>query len=242
MKNLSALAFLFCVVGCASSSENLVKRRDEIRRLANAPLNEKYRSADGVRGTTWGMTPDEVIALKGAPERRSENALMYHDPIDIEAEPTTYGFFEGHLAVVKTHFEHLYEGRRRLEQGLTLKYGPPTSTFNKYEDTQNAVNAAVGIDVALSILGGIAGVASHHGVYPLFFGPRVGEATFIRKSLENAAKPAVLVTWRAPETEVHLTGFDTGATDVTWTSHELGARFARQQASAAGLETMGENL
>lgn len=112
MKAPCLLVLGFSFVGCASSNTALTTRETirEVREAQNAPVDvAAYASDEGVRGALWGMTPEQVIALKGEPVRRGPNVLMYDDLVDAEQVPTTYAFFEGHLAQVKSHFESLSE-------------------------------------------------------------------------------------------------------------------------------------
>jgi hypothetical protein len=226
------------LVSCASSSEALA-RRDAIRKFnqaQNAPLDPAYRSTEGVRGAVWGMTEDEVITLKGAPAQQGKGLLMYDDEIDSAKVPTTYAFFEGHLAQVKSRFEAGAEAGSRLEQAMVQKYGPPLSVADKARDTDEAVESARRWDFATSLL-----AAAGHS-YPAYWGFGLADREVLRATLKNSQRPARDVTWANPETGLHLITLDSGLSEITWSSRRLGSRFVHSQFSAAGLQELARDL
>ncbi len=103
------LTAAWVVAGCASSQDALVKRRqaiEEFNAQFNKPVDvETYRSDEGVRQVTWGMTVEDVVRAKGEPAQRRADRLMYLDSVDGVETPTTYAFLEGHLAQVKSRFD-----------------------------------------------------------------------------------------------------------------------------------------
>ena len=249
----------FLCVGCASSNTALTKRDTirEVREAQNAPVDlDTYSSPEGVRGARWGMTQQQVIAVKGEPSRRGPDFLMYDDLVDSDLVPTTYAFFEGHLAQVKSHFEVLPE---RTRTALVQKYGSMeamgpsrmVADYNKFETNERELAAAQQWDVALTLIGAVGMAAlgtTHHsgGWYPLFWGQGFGERQLVRgvvrQSLLNAQRPARETTWRSADTQVHLVTLDSGVTDLTWSSSRLGPKFVSAQMQAAGVEDLAHDL
>jgi hypothetical protein len=225
------LLVLFGLACCASSGGALAQR-DELRKrrveLEQAPIDPSYRSINVVRGVRWGMTPDEVIAIKGEPARRAKDSLFWSEELDASAVPSTYEFFDGHLAQLESRFEAGRDQGRRLEQALTLKYGAPTAVFDKTQANLQALDKARDQEIAL-----------------MFFGWRGWDGaslTAARIAAENAAKPARDVSWSAPEVQVHLVTLDGGLTLVAWTSRKLGPKLMQRQLSAAGLQNLADEL
>ena len=247
------------MVGCASSNSALAKRDAlrEVREAQNAPVDvNTYSSTEGVRGALWGMTQEQLIALKGEPVRRGPDFLMYDDQVDSDLVPTTYAFFEGHLAQVKSHFEVLPE---RTRTALVQKYGSMTAVgpsrmvadYDKFEVNEHELTAAEQWDVALILIGavGLASLGAAHqsaGWYPLFWGQGFGERQLIRgvvrQSMINAQRPARETTWRSADTQVHLITLDSGVTDLTWSSNRLGPKFVSAQMQAAGVSDLARDL
>lgn len=260
MKSPLLLMLAFSFVGCASSNTALAKRDAirEVREAQNAPVDvATYSSDEGVRGALWGMTPEQVIELKGEPVRRGPNFLMYDDLVDTDLVPTTYAFFDGHLAQVKSHFETSSD---RMRIALGQKYGRGESDFdkarlvydyNKAESIERAVTAAATWDIALTVIGAVALTASavavgsragHFNSYPLCWGPRFADRELVRKTLESAPMPARETVWRTSGSDLHLVTLDNGVTDLTWSSRALGPLFVRAQISAAGVEDLAHDL
>ncbi len=259
MKNHLLLALAFSTVGCASTNSAIAKRDAirEVKEAQNAPIDvASYRSAEGVRGALWGMTEAEVIGIKGEPARRAEGLLMYDDLVGGDLAPTTYVFFEGHLAEVKSHFEQ-FSDRTRIALGE--KYGRGDSDFSKSQlvydfdksaTMQRAVNSAEQWDVALSVIGILGAVSSTAGgarsygyhPYPIFWGPTFADRELTRQALRNAPLPAHETMWRTKETDLHLVTFDSGVTDLTWASKALGPKLVKAQISAAGVQDLARDL
>lgn len=225
------------LVSCASSNDARA-RRDAIRQYNQAqtgPIDPAYRSTEGVRGAVWGMTGDELITLKGAPARQGTNLMMYDDEIDSARVPTTYAFFEGQLAQVKSRFEA--EAGSRLEQAMVQKYGPPLSVSDKARDTDEVIESARRWDFATTLL-----AAAGHANYPAYWGFGLADREALRATLRNAQRPARDVTWGNPETTLHLITLDSGVSEITWSSRRLGSRFVHAQFSAAGLQELAKDL
>ena len=227
------------LVSCASSNDALA-RRDAIRQYnqaQNGPIDPAYRSTEGVRGAVWGMTEEELITLKGPPAQQGKDLLMYDDEIDSARVPTTYAFFEGHLAQVKSRFEAGREAGSRLEQAMVQKYGPPLSVADKARDTDEAIESARRWDFAATLL-----AAAGHTNYPAFWGSGLADREALRATLKNSQRPARDVTWGNPETTLHLITLDSGLSEITWSSRRLGGRFVHAQFSAAGLQELAKDL
>ncbi len=245
-------AVVVVVSGCASQ-DSLVKRREEIRSYnAQTPIDlARVRSSEGVRGATWGMTIDEVIALKGEPNERAPNALMYVEQIDGQAVPSTYLFFNGHLAEVKSRFDADLQPSARLISALKLKWGEPVSDFDKATSHQEAIDSArrwdvisAGIGATLITAAAIASQGRAHGAgyYPWWYGPEHGNRALIEHELRTQPMPARDVVWATRDSEVHLVTLDSGLSEVTWASKPLGRRLISQQMSAAGLTELAASM
>jgi hypothetical protein len=228
------------LVGCASSNDALA-RRDAIRKFneaQNAPVEPSWRSSAGVRGAVWGMTEEELITLKGEPAQRGTGLLMYGDEIDSAQVPTTYAFFEGHLAQVKSRFEAGREAGSRLEEAMMQKYGPPLSVADKGREEEEAFEAARRWDFASSVLAAVGQVSN----YPAYWGFGMADREALRAALRNSQRPARDVLWANPEMSVHLVTLDSGVSEITWSSRRLAGRFMRSQFSAAGLQELTKDL
>jgi hypothetical protein len=243
---------VFVVSGCASQ-EALVKRRDEVRSYnAQTPVDlAQVRSNEGVRGATWGMTIDEVIALRGQPNDRAENALMYVETIDGQSVPSTYLFLDGHLAEVKSRFDADLQPSPRLFQALKLKWGEPVSDFDKEASHGEAIDSARGWDLISAGIGATlltaaaiasGGRAHGSGYYPWWFGPTAGNRQLIEHAMKTQAMPARDVVWATKDSDVHLVTLDSGLSEVTWASKPLGRRLVSQQMSAAGLSELAASM
>jgi hypothetical protein len=253
MRTLMAVSAVVVVVSGCASQDALVKRREEIRGYnAQSPVDlAKVRSNEGVRGATWGMTVDEVIALKGEPNERAPNALMYLEQIDGQAVPSSWLFLDGHLAQVKSRFDADLQPSARLVAALKLKWGEPLRDFDKATSHQEAVDSArrwdlisAGIGASLLTTAAIAGGGRVHGAghYPGWFGPERGDRALIEHSLQSQAMPARDVVWATHDSEVHLVTLDSGLSEVTWGSKPLGRRLVSQQMSAAGLTDLAASM
>ncbi len=241
-------------VGCASSQAELVKRRDAIRESNAAVVDGKpnfdvgaYRSSEGVRGVQWGATVDEVIAAKGQPEQRSDGALMYLDEVDGAKVPSTYFFFDGHLAEVKSRFEPEVERLERLEKALSHKWGAAEADYDKAADDADAVHTAQRWDLWTALAGistaTAAGVASRGRARVWFpVAPNAGNRQLLEHQLETSGRPARDTLWSSSDTRVHLISLSTGLTEVTWASSKLGRFLVSQQMSQAGLEDLARSL
>lgn len=241
------------VSGCASSQDALVKRRDEIRSYNNqAPQDlAQVRSTEGVRGATWGMTVDEVIALRGEPNDKAENALMYIERIDGQAVPSTYLFLDGHLAEVKSRFDADLQPSPRLVSALKLKWGEPLKDFDKAQSHQDAIDSARRWDMITAAIGAslvtTAAIASGgrvhgSGFYPWWYAGGVGNRQLVAHALETQALPARDVIWATKDSDVHLVSLDSGVSEITWGSRPLGRRLVAQQMSGAGLTELAASL
>lgn len=235
------VAVLF--VGCASSTDAMA-RRDAVRKYnaaASAPVDvATYRSSEGVRDAVWGMTEDEVIARKGPPAQRSPGLLMFDDPIDGVPVPSTWAFFEGHLAQVKSRFAADRENAGRVEAALGQKYGAPVSAFDQAHATAEALETARRWDLATSLLSATLTVGNPHAFPTSGLGQ--ADRELLRTTLTNAQRPARDAVWTTKESGVHLVVLDGGAAEVTWSSRALGPRLVRSQLSAAGLGDLARDL
>jgi hypothetical protein len=244
---------MLVVSGCASSQDALVKRRDEVRAFnAQTPQDlSQIRSTEGVRGATWGMTIDEVIALRGEPNDRAENALMYVETIDNQSVPSTYLFLDGHLAQVKTRFDNDLQPSARLFQALKLKWGEPLSDFDKAASHKEAIDSArrwdmisAGIGATLVTAAAIAsgGRAHGSGYYPWWYAGTAGNRQLVAHAIETQSMPARDVVWATQDSDVHLVTLDSGLSEVTWRSKPLGRRLVAQQMSEAGLSELAAEM
>jgi len=249
MRTWAAVGVVVVVVSGCASQDALVKRREEVRGYnAMIPVEAtKVRSSEGVRGATWGMTVDEVIAVKGQPAEQGPGALMYLEQIDGQAVPSTYLFFEGRLAQVKSRFDGDLQPSPRLISALTLKWGQPLKDFNKQAAHDEAIDSArrwdlisAGIGASLAATAAIASQGRFHGSgnYPWWYGPAEGNRELIAHALKTQSLPARDVIWVTRDSEVHLVTLDSGVSEVTWSSKPLGRRLVAQQMSAAGLNEL----
>jgi hypothetical protein len=241
LTGVGVVAVLF--FGCASSTD-AIARRDAVRKYnaaASAPVDvATYRSSEGVRNTSWGMTEDEVIARKGPPAQRGPGLLMFEDAIDGVPVPSTWAFFEGHLAQVKSRFEADRQNAGRVEAALGQKYGTPVSVFDKANATAEALETARRWDIATSLLSAGVSVGTTHA-FPSY-GLSAADRDLLRTSLKNAPRPARDAVWTTKETNVHLVVLEGGVAEVTWGSRSLAPRLVRSLLSEAGLGDLARDL
>jgi hypothetical protein len=241
MRKVIVLLWLGCA--CASSQDALIQRRSAIRAQAEEAANlqiDTYRSAEGVRGTRWGMTMAEVIAAKGEPDQQTGDACMYVDLVDEAKAPTVYAFPEGHLAQVTSQLTPEALGQEALEKAMTLKYGAPTWNFDKASELARARDERA--DVAFAVLGGVALAVSPGQILNPFNWVSLLRNDGLRSALESQAKPARDVRWSTRETQVRWVKLDSGYSTISWTSAMLVKRLAARQDSAAGLQALGKDL
>lgn len=223
---------LLGVVGCASSDGALVKR-DEVRTqraaIEETPLDPAYRAKESVRGVRWGMTQDEVIAVKGEPEQRTKDVLTWSEALDSTIALTNYDFLDDHLAQIRSRFDSGPEQGKRLERALTLKYGAPHTVFDKAQTNLEAVDKVRQWQDATILLG-------------WWWPEHEARLALTRTMVENAQKPARDVSWGAPESHVHLVTLDGGSTLVAWSSRRLGPKLTKRQFGTAGLKDLADAL
>jgi len=232
MKAISVV--LLGVVGCASSDGALVKR-DEVRKqraaIEETPVDPAYRANEPVRGVRWGMTQEEVIAVKGEPEQRTKAVLTWSEELDGAIAPTSYDFLDDHLAQIRSRFDSGREQARRLEKALILKYGPPHSVFDKTAANLEAVDKLRQWQDTAVLLG-------WWGLWP----EREARLELTRTVVQNADRPARDLSWSAAESHVHLVTLDSGSTLVAWSSRRLGPKLTKRLYSKAGLKDLADAL
>jgi len=237
------VVWLWLGCACASSQDALIQRRNAMRAQAEEAANlelDAYRSAEEVRGTRWGMTMAEVIAAKGEPDQQTADACMYVDLVDEAKAPTVYAFLEGHLAQVTSQLTPEALGQDAIEKAMMLKYGAPTSYFDKASELAPARDDRA--DVAFAVLGGVALALSPGQLLNPFTWVSLFRNDGQRRALELQAKPARDVRWATRETQVRWVKLDSGISTISWTSAMLVKRLAARRDSAAGLQAAGKDL
>lgn len=231
-------------LSCASSNTALA-RREQVRAFNAQTVSEtqvgEYRSNEGVRGTHWGMTLDEVRALKGEPAQASELALQYREEVDGVPLISTYVFFRGHLAEVRGQLEPQQLSRERLLGALTQKYGRPEREWDKAEAAQQQLDEATRFRVAMAMIDGVTLATPGPRLISPWLLARDGTAS-IQKTLANLDRPAHEAHWATRETLIDCASFAGDAASITWTSRPLGRLLLKEQMSYAGLAKAAEAL
>ena len=222
---------VLALVGC-SSQQALVARRDQVREANSYPEiadPAAYRSKDTVRGARWGMTVDEVVALRGEPAERHGDTLIFDEQLDGVTVGSAYVFANGQLAEIRTRWmrdEITYE---RLEAALSEAHGRPVQRYEQIEELTAMQRQVAATDVGL-LFGSIALAAASKG--PSYGG--LGLVTLNHQSMQRAlvdaqSRPYHEAGWFSKETQVHLLSADGQMSMVTWRSRGLGRALADKE-------------
>ncbi len=226
----------FTCLGCASTPDRAHQLRAAIREANKPPSAEQlaaYRSTAALRGARWGMTPDELSALKGEPVEKSDDSWLYREPIDGVGVESVYVFADGHLAEVRTRWLREQSTVDRLEAALIKAHGAADQRTDKV-DTLKELQTRFGLEQAAVLI--LAAFGGRGGGW--WWGSSLAQVEIAKAQTD--AMPLRTAVWKLPETSIWLVTNTGETTLVTWRSRMLGRALAERDVRS--LEALSDKL